>query len=52
VWSLGKETACLVEELLALGEQEEHGAAAEELDPRAGDARAGTRMSPSRPVAS
>lgn len=32
-WLPGKETACLVEELLALGEQEEQVATAEELDP-------------------
>jgi len=38
-WLPGKETACLVEELLALAEQEEHVATAEELDLRAGDAR-------------
>jgi hypothetical protein len=38
-WSPGKETACLVDELLALGEQEEYVAAAEELDPRVTDAR-------------
>jgi hypothetical protein len=38
-WLSGKETACLVEEVLALAEQEEHVATAEELDLRAGDAR-------------
>src|ERR1700734_2728332 len=43
-WLPGKETACLIEEALALGEQEEHLATPEQFDRRAGDAHAFVRL--------